>query len=50
MLGAGAGSFAFGDADYAKNVQDDGHMGEWQQALWVLTEVGGGCVRVGRAR
>jgi hypothetical protein len=34
-----AGSFAFGDADYAQNVQEDGHAGEWQQSLWVLTQV-----------
>lgn len=29
------GSFAFGDADYARNVQADGSVGEWQQSLWV---------------
>lgn len=33
------GSFAFGDADYAQNVQEDGSCGEWEQSLWVLTEV-----------
>lgn len=35
-----AGSFCFGDADYARNVQADGSVGEWQQSLWVLTQVG----------
>jgi hypothetical protein len=34
-----AGSFAFGDADYAQNVQEDGEANEWQQSLWVLTQV-----------
>lgn len=34
-----AGSFGFGDADYAQNVQEDGQAGEWQQSLWVLTQV-----------
>jgi hypothetical protein len=34
-----AGSFAFGDADYAKNMQLGGQQGEWQQSLWVLTQV-----------
>jgi len=37
------GSFAVGDADYARNHQSDGTTGEWggkgSQALWVLTEV-----------
>jgi hypothetical protein len=36
---AAAGSFAFGDADYAKNMQLGGQQGEWQQSLWVLTQV-----------
>lgn len=34
-----AGSFAFGDADYARNEQSDGSLGEWEQSLWVLTHV-----------
>jgi hypothetical protein len=38
--GAIAGSFAFGDADYARNMQLGGELGEWQQSLWVLTQVG----------
>ncbi|KXZ48640.1 hypothetical protein GPECTOR_26g543 [Gonium pectorale] len=33
------GSFAFGDADYARNLQEDGSTGEWEQSLWVLTQV-----------
>uniref|UniRef100_A0A383VFH8 D-serine dehydratase-like domain-containing protein n=1 Tax=Tetradesmus obliquus TaxID=3088 RepID=A0A383VFH8_TETOB len=33
------GSFAFGDADYARNLQLGGQQGEWQQSLWVLTQV-----------
>eukprot|EP00775_Hariotina_reticulata_P007631 gene7631-7833_t len=33
------GSFAFGDADYARNKQLGGQLGEWQQSLWVLTQV-----------
>mmetsp|Transcript_35176 Transcript_35176/g.89043 ORF Transcript_35176/g.89043 Transcript_35176/m.89043 type:complete len:461 (-) Transcript_35176:229-1611(-) len=33
------GSFMFGDADYARNIQPDGTVGEWEQALWVLTQV-----------
>ncbi|KAG2454896.1 hypothetical protein HYH02_000727 [Chlamydomonas schloesseri] len=33
------GSFAFNDADYARNVQEDGSVGEWEQSLWVLTQV-----------
>lgn len=37
--GAIAGSFAFGDADYACNMQLGGKLGEWQQSLWVLTQV-----------
>ncbi len=36
---AHAGSFCFGDADYARNVQEDGSLGEWEQSLWVLTQV-----------
>jgi hypothetical protein len=36
---AAAGSFAFGDADYAKNMRLGGQQGEWQQSLWVLTQV-----------
>jgi 3-hydroxy-D-aspartate aldolase len=37
------GSFVFGDADYARNIQTDGQAGEWQQSLWVLTQVCLGC-------
>lgn len=37
---AAAGSFAFGDADYARNIQQGGQVGEWEQSLWVLTQVG----------
>ncbi|KAF6249855.1 hypothetical protein COO60DRAFT_926754 [Scenedesmus sp. NREL 46B-D3] len=33
------GSFAFGDADYAKNEQLGGQQGEWQQSLWVMAQV-----------
>ncbi|GFR41887.1 hypothetical protein Agub_g2671, partial [Astrephomene gubernaculifera] len=33
------GSFALGDADYSRNVQADGSEGEWEQSLWVLTQV-----------
>ncbi|GLC42545.1 hypothetical protein PLESTB_001112000 [Pleodorina starrii] len=33
------GSFAFNDADYSRNSQDDGSLGEWEQSLWVLTQV-----------
>lgn len=29
----------FGDADYGRNQQQDGGYGEWEQALWVLTQV-----------
>eukprot|EP00198_Chlamydomonas_reinhardtii_P006209 XP_001695545.1 predicted protein [Chlamydomonas reinhardtii] len=32
------GSFAFSDADYARNLQEDGGVGEWEQSLWVLTQ------------
>ncbi|GIL63591.1 hypothetical protein Vafri_17631 [Volvox africanus] len=33
------GSFAFNDADYSRNVQAHGSTGEWEQSLWVLTQV-----------
>mmetsp|Transcript_27126 Transcript_27126/g.59241 ORF Transcript_27126/g.59241 Transcript_27126/m.59241 type:complete len:427 (+) Transcript_27126:3-1283(+) len=33
------GSFCFGDADYARNTQEDGSVGEWEQSLWVHTQV-----------
>ncbi|KAG2491400.1 hypothetical protein HYH03_010191 [Edaphochlamys debaryana] len=33
------GSFAFNDVDYSKNVQEDGSVNEWEQSLWVLTQV-----------
>lgn len=36
---AASGSFVFGDADYARNIQPDGRLGEWEQSLWVLTQV-----------
>lgn len=39
LRGIVAGSFVFGDADYAQNVQEDSSIGEWQQSLWVLTQV-----------
>lgn len=48
-----AGSFAFGDADYARNQQADGSSGEWggrgAQALYVLTQVGGRAAGVAAA-
>ncbi|KAF8062759.1 D-threonine aldolase [Scenedesmus sp. PABB004] len=33
------GSFALGDADYARNRQAGGGGAEWEQALWVLAQV-----------
>jgi len=33
------GSFCFGDADYGRNLNADGSLGEWEQSLWVLATV-----------